>query len=960
MAQSNADLLKTSSFKDAIIRLDKAGKAAAEIRFLNEENISVTEFFKEYKRVFHISDENEARSFSDMTDKLGTRHYRFNQYYKGIELAEVQYLLHEKNGKVYLAHGNFIPGLNLSVTPVLTEDAALQRALKYINALEYLWENPKNSASLKQQLGNTQADFYPKGKLMLTAGREEMLAENFRLVYRFDIFATNPLSHYYIDIDAATGELVNKLSRMNTDNVQSKGVSLYNDTVTIIVSDEDFPNWNDSTNWHPDDWNAYGGVGESWWIANTLLGTHGGYDNYWYQVLETDPIILTGENPELSFYHRYSVEDPSIYGLYDGWDGMNVRISTDNGVTWEVIANPVPAYTCSSLYGFGDINHEGPGIPGWAGLLDEWTKVSFDLSLFVGETIKLRFAFASDEAVSASDGNPDLFGWQVDEIIVSNSTDTLYSNMGEAAGLEAKNLFSEVNFVAGKYRLRETTRGMGIATYNAKGSESFYSAEDFVEEDSLFSDSDNQTGVSLHWAQEMTYDYFLNRHGRLGINEINNRLVAYANILFGDDPNNAMWAGSFSFFGSGDGILYGPFVSLDIVGHELAHGVTQYSANLVYENESGALNESFSDIFGTSAEYFVEGNENGDWIIGENIVLTGTPLRSMENPKLYGQPDTYGGNYWVAYTNTPDAWNDYGGVHTNSGVQNYWYFLLVNGGNGSNDNGDEFSFAGIGLADAEQIAYRNLTVYLQPTSDYHDAAVYSAQSASDLFGESSLQHLAVKNAWYAVGIYSDPRIEVPASITIYARPEMPGSTTILLGNAGFEPLQINDIQISGAGFQTMGSLSFPIGIAFDENYQIGIEFTPEMAGTTKGSLSITSNDPENPEKTLVLTGINTLTAVEPLISNSSSTVKLYQNYPNPFNSSTRIRYNLPENTSVMIKIFNLTGNKVRDLVDSYQAAGLNSATWDGTDNSSQLVQPGVYLYTLQTADEHLSGRLIYY
>ncbi len=911
-AQPDAGLLKTSVFTNARIILDKPGKAATEIYFLNNEDISSKDFFKVYFEAFNFSDDNKANSLSDISDKLGYRHYRFSQYYKGIELAEVQYLLHEKDGKVYLAHGNFVPGLNLDVTPVLTEEDALQCALKSIGATEYMWENLKSSASIRQQLGDSQVDFYPKGKIMLSTGRKELLAENFRLIYRFDIFAINPLSRNYVDIDATTGELVNKRSRLNTDNVEGQGVSLYNGNVSITVSDEDYPQWIDSASWHLDDWNAYGSTGESWWIADTLLSTYGGYDNNWYQVLETEPIILSGENPELSFYHRYSVESPEGYDLYDGWDGMNVRISTDHGQTWSILTNPVPAYTCSSLYSFGEIHGEGVGIPGWAGRLDQWTKVAFDLSSYFQDTIRLMFAFASDGAFSTAD-SPGLFGWQIDDINVNNATETFYSNAGSHSGIEVRNAFIEVNLIEGKYRLRETTRGIGIATYNAKRVGNLSVAEDFVEEDSFFSIPDNRPGASLHWAMEKTYDYYLERHGRQGIDETNNRLVAYANYLFDTDPNNAMWAGSYSLFGPGDGFSYGPFVSLDVVGHELAHGVTQFSANLIYENEPGGLNESFSDIFGASVEFFAEGIGNGDWIMGEDVALAGNPIRSMENPKSYSQPDTYKGTYWVSSVSYPDENNDNGGVHTNSGVQNYWFYLLAHGGNGTNDNRDEFSITGIGLADAEQIAYRNLTMYLQPASVYYDAARYSAQSAIDLFGQNSVQHQTVKEAWYAVGIYFDPRIVTPASVRIYARPDSPENTKILMNNIGMDTLQITDIQVTGTGFQIEdidgGPLNFPVRIASDAQYSFRIEFTPETAGTTTGSLVISSNDPENPEKTIVLTGINTITGIEPSVTESSSATMYY---PNPANDI--IYFTNPERIEG-VAIYSLAGTKLINVTD---------------------------------------------
>ncbi len=194
--------------------------------------------------------------------------------------------------------------------------------------------------------------------------------------------------------------------------------------------------------WHLDTWMAYGGSGESWWMADVTLGTNGGYNNSWYQVLDTDEFTLSGSNQQLTFYHRYSVEGPAgASSPYNGWDGMNVRISTDGGANWVVLANPTPAYTATSLFSFGDEHGEGPNIPGWAGDLLTWTQVTFDLSSYSGQNVKLRFAFASDPAyATGQDGGPaSMFAWQIDDILVTNNSGTLFSNDGTAAGMTASN-----------------------------------------------------------------------------------------------------------------------------------------------------------------------------------------------------------------------------------------------------------------------------------------------------------------------------------------------------------------------------------------------------------------------------------------------------------------------------------------------------------------------------------------
>jgi Zn-dependent metalloprotease len=770
-ASSYAQSLKNRAgtiFQKATLRIDRNLVAPVEVRFEDDQQISVSVFFDQYRKAFVWSVDNEAISFKEMRDDLGQTHHRFKQYYKGIELAEVQYLVHEKDGSVVYAHGKMIHGLNLDVSPILSEKQALQKALDHIGASLYMWENKKNEALLKKHRNNTKETYYPKGELKISSGLKQQAVENFKLVYRFDIFAEKPMSRNYVDVDAKNGEIVGVLPRMYSDDVPGSGTTLYDGDVDIIVSDENYDNPEDPVaHFHVDDWNAYGGSGNSWWLADTTVGTAGGYSDNWYEVLDTDPVNLFGEQVSLTFRHRLAAEPPSPANQmpegYDGWDGINVRISVDNGDSWQVLANPTPIYSNESLYGFGYIHGEGEGIPGWTGVLETWIDVSFDLSTYIGNTVIIRFAFASDGGASTEfSGDPDWFGWQIDDIIIANLGDTLFANNGIEGGLTPANIVREAQFISGRYRLRESGRGGGIATFNSDNNDVLWQATDFVDDDSIFADSEDYAGVSTHWAAENTYDYFLEKHDRNSFDNEGSRIVSYVN--YGVDWFNAQWMGSFMRFGGGDATNgYRSLVGVDIVGHEFSHGVTQFSAGLIYQDQYGALNESFSDIFGEHIEsYALDGGH--DWLMGDDSGA----LRSFTTPNAYGQPDTYLGNLW--YTGNDDN----GGVHINSGVQNFWFYLLSVGGSGTNDFGESYTIESIGMEDAAKIAYRNLTVYLMPTSEYEDARRGSLNAAIDLFGVNSSQFIAVLDAWNAVGVYYPfigPYPEIPTIIS-------PGNDTL--------------------------------------------------------------------------------------------------------------------------------------------------------------------------------------
>jgi hypothetical protein len=180
---------------------------------------------------------------------------------------------------------------------------------------------------------------------------------------------------------------------------------------------------------------------------------------------------------------------------------------------------------------------------------------------------------------------------------------------------------------------------------------------------------------------------------------------------------------------------------------------------LKYANESGALNEGFSDIWGAVVEHYKTPSKQ-IWLIGEDIVKEPgrTCLRSMSEPASAGAlspaPSYYGRQdpRWKPSVITPADSNDYGGVHTNSGVLNHWFYLLSVGKSGTNEGGNAYSVTGIGIGAAATIAYRAESVYLWPESQYADARTFTIEAASDLYGAGSPQVMATTNAWYAVGV----------------------------------------------------------------------------------------------------------------------------------------------------------------------------------------------------------------
>ena len=267
--------------------------------------------------------------------------------------------------------------------------------------------------------------------------------------------------------------------------------------------------------------------------------------------------------------------------------------------------------------------------------------------------------------------------------------------------------------------------------------------------------SSGNPALDVHWGAERSIDFFRNKFNRNGYDGNNGLVKQMVGLRFYGFRENAVAYSNLGLlaYGLGNSLDYKPFVNLSVVGHEFTHLVIGHNGNggLYYSGESGALNESFADIFGVSIDF--ESGSQPNWLIGEETRYNGLAIRDMSNPNSRNHPDTYQGAHWIV----PETDQfDNGGVHTNSGVQDYWYYLLVMGGSGTNDLGTSYAVQGIGPEKSLQIAYRNLMTYLPPGATYKQACQGSVQAAADLFGYSSTEYQSVINAWVAVGVlYED-------------------------------------------------------------------------------------------------------------------------------------------------------------------------------------------------------------
>ena len=355
--------------------------------------------------------------------------------------------------------------------------------------------------------------------------------------------------------------------------------------------------------------------------------------------------------------------------------------------------------------------------------------------------------------------------------------------VGEGLGVQGDRKKISVTAVGGAFLAEDQLRPADVFTFDMHGDvlrtlDVLDGTAQLFDAD-LASDADNRwrdgASVDAHVGMGWTYDYFYHRFGREGLNGKNVRMISlvhpvdradvvtapveivslfYLNafycglcgpdgvglVVFGEGlPPNAPVGGQRWNFLSG---------ALDIVAHELAHGVTDFTSALLYMDESGALNEAFSDVIGVGTEYYAEpfyqdGAGVADYLIGEDVIEPGG-IRSLADPQRFGDPD----HYSLRFLGTEDN----GGVHTNSLIPGHAYYLAIEGGT---NRVSGLTVSGVGAANREQmeqVFYRAFTVLMTRNADFAAARAATIQSARDLYGAGSAAEQAVTQAWTAVGV----------------------------------------------------------------------------------------------------------------------------------------------------------------------------------------------------------------
>ncbi|RMG71012.1 MAG: T9SS C-terminal target domain-containing protein [Bacteroidetes bacterium] len=340
------------------------------------------------------------------------------------------------------------------------------------------------------------------------------------------------------------------------------------------------------------------------------------------------------------------------------------------------------------------------------------------------------------------------------------------------------------------------------------------------------------TAVSAHHNSHLAYDYFRNTFGRSSINGQGGDVYSFINVADdnGSGLDNAFWNGAAMFYGNGD-VAFGPLAgSLDVGGHEMSHGVIQETANLEYQGQSGALNESFADVFAVMID-------RDDWLLGETVVNStyypSGALRSFVNPNQGGNNLNSPG-YQPKHMNQLYTGNeDNGGVHINSGIVNHAFYLFVTGMGGNQAAKQK----------GEQVYYRALSQYLTRSSQFTDCRIAVIQAAEDLYGPGSSEVLAAASAFDQVGIVGDAPTTDPIDL-----PTNPGQDFIVSFNT--DPSVQTTIQRTDANGNNAQALSTTLP-------QTRVSVTDDgSAGTFIGTdkhIYYISMDPSSPYETTLST-----------------------------------------------------------------------------------------------------------
>ena len=475
-------------------------------------------------------------------------------------------------------------------------------------------------------------------------------------------------------------------------------------------------------------------------------------------MLQEDTMIAGRMHERLAQFHQgFPVFDGQVVRQMDGrsvisvtgrlYDGVNLDVSPaiapDRAVAGALATAPIGARVHGeTILGVLPVANGGYRLAYQMDVRSDWTRREVYVDAVSGEILRSINGLQAQAEIGQGVG------------VIGGSTKKMSVTRGSSV-----------------YEAADTLRPGRTLTFNFMGSLSrlnaFLDTFELVPSDiAIDTDNDWEDGptVDAHVYHGWVYDYYFKRFGRRGMDDRNLQVEGIVHPLarseastqdadtVGTFINNALYLGDgLLMYGDGDGRAFTSLAgALDVVAHEWTHGVTDFSSNLTFQDEPGALNEALSDIMAASVEFYfqsVSGARRADWQIGEDVFLLAPGyLRSLNNPNATGHPDHYSLRRFIG-TDIDD-----GGVHFNVTIATHAFYLAVAGGRNRFSN---ITVPGVGMENVEKmerIFYRAFVLLMGRNSRFADARRATLQAAADLYGAGSTERAQVQQAWTAVGV----------------------------------------------------------------------------------------------------------------------------------------------------------------------------------------------------------------
>jgi Zn-dependent metalloprotease len=948
----------------------------------NEAEMAYT-FFEQHCGLFGlVHPRTDLRIAKTRKDRLGMVHLSMHQYYHDVPVYARRVLVHfAASGEMKTINGDLLSEITVPFTPRIPLARAVECALSAVLAVQQAFSGNKNSGLVAR---SSELVVFPSSGVT-------------HLAWLVRITRESPPGDWECFVDALDGSVIETVDRIIAESGQrpqpgprplfvsglaqrqpESGAPAHRriytetsvggriathvpsclsaagwDTVMSETFEGQFPKglWTVSADtvvdatWGPQNFKSHGGSKSAWCAASgsrSLPPSGGAYRDSMASWMVYGPIDLSNTvGAEISFFLS-SVTEPDHDNFY-------AAASIDN----------------NDYYGVA-----------WSGNHEEWTKQKFDLSdvyslgnLCGQPQVYVAFVFVSDSA------SHHFAGSFLDDITL-RLFPTTGIPPGDAIGTGTGVLGNAQNHIDAygapvRYYLEDRTRRADNDPHghhgNMRNDQSILTKLNtaplpMYDDDNVWQDSLEAPGVDAQVYTGLVYDYMLSEFGRNSYNDSGSTMLSLVERDYGVPPydmNNALWMGDHAEYTNVTSDRRSMAGCLDVVGHEWAHGITQCESGLLARGESGALNESFSDMIGVSLGF--ASNLDPDWQQGEHSFKDGQAERDLASPHVTLQPDTYVDDpFWKD--------NAEANIHMNDGVPNKMFYLLSQGGT---HNG--VTVTGIGVANAMKILYRANCYYWTPTTRFSDAKECCISAANDLdaIGNWGTQ---TRKAWEAVKVgisVSPPHFQS----AWYFRP--------------YRPMMIKVLQatVDGADLGERDEIA-----VFDDTLCVGLTVLHAPISTNQpATLASFADDPITPDPDGFIAGHaisfrfwratiasevpnNAITATynagHPLFaSEDSATVVLTAHgpasvggtvsgdqggampkepllltpYPNPFNPSVTLAYYVPRATSATLTIYNILGGVTRTLTSGPAARGYHSVVWDGRNDEGISVATGVYL-----------------